>query len=220
MSKEHALTNLAFLNEGAEAPNVQQSEAELQHLSELVKTQIAMEGNVEEQKANDIYRQLSNDYLNELSIKTLEKVLSLFQADLRKIKQEKIPSYLNKFQLNQIGLESGYSVSVVEKYKGSIPNNNMQIAKKNMIENAIENGMKKEDAKKAIESLFNEKIELDYSREKVRELLEKGEDFDLKQSIHWATLNKYCKDQLTSGKGLPDGINCFQYQESKITKKK
>lgn len=142
----------------------------------------------------------------EESLKTKKKLLEV-------ISRQVIPAIFNESGISELKLSSGAVVSVKDKLKSSITATNNFVAYENMIE--AEGGG--EDAVNKISSLFKQKLVIeDYPEDLLQDLLDRGVPYEDKKEIHWQTLNKYCRERLESGKHIPEGISCFQYQETSI----
>jgi len=151
-------------------------------------------------------------HLQALISRTKEEVKK-YEHQLQGLARVKIPALLNSACLSEIKLKSGEKVEVEEKLHASIANKNTQAAYKSMVD--AEGG--DEAAEEKIKGLFKENLIVNDVTEELKQyLLEQGSTYDLKKTIHWSTLNSYCKSRLGEGKDIPENISVFQYQETQI----
>lgn len=158
----------------------------------------------------DLLSELCLKYRNiSKTIEDTEEYLKEKIKELEKISRELIPNLLNELHLSEIRLSTGEKIIVEEKLKASIPKKNLLVAYRNMV---LEEG----DENK-ISSLFTEKIIIDESKDEILDLLlDKEIPYTVDRNIHWQTLNKYCREKISSGGNIPEGISVFQYQETII----
>lgn len=149
----------------------------------------------------------------EEDIVILEEKLKEKKKELENIQRNLIPSIFNSVGLSEIKLVSGETVEVKDKIKANIKNDDLILAYRNMINE--EGG--DEEAQRKIDSLFKSETILENVSDKVLDfLLDNDIPYNNKRSIHYQTLNKYCRERLEMGKEIPEGISVFQYQETKI----
>ena len=162
-----------------------------------------------------VLSKLVKDYKSiEADIADIEAKLKERMEALQKISREAIPSILNSTGLSEIKLATGEKLKVEDKIQASIADKNYTVAYRNMIQ--AEGG--DDNAEVKVDSLFKAQVVLeDVSDEVLEMLLEKDIAYEVKRSIHWQTLRKYCQGKLEDGKQIPEGISVFQYQETKIT---
>jgi hypothetical protein len=149
----------------------------------------------------------------EKEISTLEEQLKGKKEKLEYVSRTQIPTILNEVGLSEIRLSTGEKVIVEDKLKASISDKNYSLAYRNMIKE--EGG--DDFAVTKIDSLFKSRAVINEVSDDVLEvLISNNIPYDMDRSIHWQTLQKYCKGKLENGKPIPEGIGVFQYQETKI----
>jgi hypothetical protein len=160
----------------------------------------------------------------QISIETLEAVLKEYKKREEKLSRETIPTMLNECFISKITLTSGEEIQIKDELKASIAKKNYMEAFRNMVKQyKTEINCTQEESEKYIDELFKSKvvIEDDNVNEKnCQILIDNLIPYDFQKNIHYQTLKKYCQEQLDKGHAIPDGINIFQYQETKIKEKK
>lgn len=173
----------------------------------------------EEQRAltEDKLTQLSNlCFLYEeleKSIENLELQVKNKKAELEQVSRTHIPNILNAVGLSEVKLANGKKVIIEDKIHANIADKNYLLAYKSMIQ--AEGG--DENAERMIDELFKSQAIIENAEDELLEYFIENEiPYNMKRTIHWQTLNKYCKGKLEQGKEIPEGISAFQYQETKI----
>lgn len=168
---------------------------------------------------------LSQDKLSELSdycnlhiqlqkdIEDLEEKLKKRKYELEQVSRSNIPELLNSVGLSELRLSNGLKIIVEDKLKANIANKNSLVAYRNMIK--AEGG--DYEAERTVDELFKSQAVIEDATDKLLEyLIDKEIPYDMKRTIHYQTLAKYCRNRLAQGKEIPEGISVFQYQETKI----
>lgn len=194
------------------------SDDKLTVLSKLCYQQKTMEGEVNEDALICFKKQITGGEELEhiLSIETLKSLLKWQEEKLTKIKQELIPSILNEVGLTELKLKTGEKVTIVNQVKPSLAKERIGTAIINMIKNEIENGLDAGEAEEYIHSLFKDYLKVDTNDNLISYFLNNDIVFDRDQSIHFKTLEKYCKEKIESGQTIPEEIKVYTYQEAKI----
>lgn len=149
----------------------------------------------------------------EWELEKLEETIKQKKNTIEILSRQILPSILNESGISEIKLSTGESVSIKDKLKASIAGKNNLSAYNNMIE--AEGG--DDNAIKKISSLFKDQLIIEDCPEEVYQyLLDNGVPYEYKKEIHYQTLNKYCRGRIESGKKVPEGISCFEYQETSI----
>lgn len=196
-----------------EQKNLEQDKLDI--LSAFSKTLSILRGKSDEEIVNRIIAGLAKTG-EQISIATLEQVVKVYKEKERDISQVQIPTLLNENGLSKIALKEGKEIVVQDKVKGSITQGNKETAYKNMIQSEIDKGLPVEEAKENIDSLFKSKIEIELDNEIIQYLIDNDVLYETKRDIHYATLNKYCKEKLEKGETIPEGISHYEYQETKL----
>lgn len=193
-------------------------------LSQLSKESVKLRNLRKKSNRVDVDRVIAylDTYLPNISIETLEDVVKEFKKREERLSREIIPTILNSCFLSKITLRTGEEIEVEEKLKASISDKNYMSAFRNMV-NAYkeENNCSNELAEDYINELFKTKLIIEDANEDTYNILiDNNIPYDIKKDIHWQTLRKYCQNRLDIGKKIPEDINVFQYQETKIKEKK
>jgi len=168
-------------------------------------------------KIGEVVADLQN---KEQLVKDAEAALKAAKEELRVISQETIPTMLDETGFSEIRLKTKQHVVVTDKIKAAIPKSNIEVVYQNMIKNQIEKeGSSEQLAKAMVDSLFKSQIVIDKPTPEVEDLLiGAGFVFDKAKSIHWKTLESYCVGLKERGIEIPEGINHYEYRETKIKK--
>lgn len=187
----------------------------LETLSKLSFDLAVLRGKESETKVLLIIQQLENSFEN-IELATLDRVLKFFKERERKLSQEVIPAILNECNLSEIVLKNGKKITVQDCVKASITLDNKKLAFINMVKAEENLGLDEKQALQNINSLFKSHLEIEINEKAMQYLLDNDITYDTKRDIHWATLNKYCKEHLEAGQNIPDGIFCFEYQKTNL----
>lgn len=195
---------------------------QLQTLSGEVLKLKNLRNQVEDSSVRSIIISLDNDY-PDISIETLETIIKEYKKREEVLSREIIPTILNECFLSKIKLVTGEEIEIKEQLKVKIADKNYSQAFRNMVDQYMKDNpeAKKEGAENYINELFKTKLTVnnDFITEKTYQVLIDNEiPYDTKKDIHPQTLKKYCQDLVEQGKQIPEGINSFQYQETKIKK--
>lgn len=147
----------------------------------------------------------------------LQKTIDNKNVRLENISRSLIPSILQSAGLLGLKLSDGRELEVLHKLSPSITEKNLTIAYENMV--MCEGGDK--EAREKVDSLFKSNVVLGKIPSAITDLVEnilKDHDvgYEIKRFIHYQTLGKYCRERLSRGQSIPEGISVFTYKETKI----
>lgn len=157
--------------------------------------------------------ELVNEYESlEIQIFQMENDLKKLKDSLQEISRSSIPSLLNEVGISDIKLINGKKVIVQEKLHASF--------KKDLIESVLNEMISLEqdpESMRAVQEMFKQKLIIsNFDDEMVQKILDLEIPYDIDKSIHYQTLNKYCRNRIESGLPVPESINVYQYQETTI----
>jgi hypothetical protein len=140
----------------------------------------------------------------------LEKELAEKQEELSKVKRELIPEIMKELGLEETTLTDGRKVVVKKKAKYSVPEEKAKAFYK-WLEETENDGIVKTN----VACEFG-RGEMEQAK-KAREILEQADFFpSLNQSVHYQTLQSFCKEQQEKGTQLPEQVNVFEFTEAEI----
>lgn len=155
----------------------------------------------------NVYIQLEKDIADQ------ELKLKNKKAELEQVSRTNIPELLNEVGLSEVKLADGKKVKIEDKLRANIADKNYLLAYKSMVK--AEGG--DEEAQRAVDELFKSQAIIESAEDELLEyFIENDIPYNVKRTIHYQTLVKYCKSKLEQGKEIPFGISVFQYQETKI----
>ncbi len=128
----------------------------------------------------------------------LETELKELRDRRQKLESEQIPEFLDQFGLSEIKLSDGRKVSVSQDTKVSLPSKNLD-ARRRVLEFISSHGG---------EAIIRDELTLlDPSSALVDALVDRGENFDRKESIHPSTLKSFFNEILGLKKGFEPMIS-------------
>jgi len=130
-------------------------------------------------------------------VQTLEQALKETKEKLRVFEEQELPEAMQAANLQEIKLTNGAKITISQFYKGSISEKHREKAHEWLLNNN-HGGIIKHEV-----SLKFGKDEGEKANDAVQSLKQKGLDPDVKESVHWQTLNAFVREQMTSGKDLP-----------------
>lgn len=169
-------------------------------VSRMIKKQDIIEGEANEQAAEELYREVQE---KKISVATLEEVLKKRKRDLFQIKQVELPELMNSFGLAEFKTKDGLSVTIEAGLSVSVKDDQEFFE---FLERIGYNALIKDEL---IIKTTGDK------REEVIELL-KGRDFVEKKSVHPMTLKKFVKDQMSNGAEIPASLTVHEYKIAKL----
>jgi len=143
----------------------------------------------------------------EHKLKVHEENGKFLQNDLEHIKRKAIPELFNKIGLQKINLTTGQQIEVKNVLYTSIAKEKVKQLYKELISLY---GIECED-------LFKTELVINDAPAFAKQLfIDSKIPYDEEKTIHWKTLNAFCKKLLEQGKKIPDSVTVFQYKEAEI----
>jgi len=152
-------------------------------------------------------------------VEEAENLLSNCKKEERRLREEVIPSYMKQHQLEELTLENGVKVSIVDELAISVPadEKKREILFSFLLDN--EGG-----------DLIKEKVEFEDADDEVINLLQtKGITFNRSSTVNTLSLKAWMKRALGMTKGsiarlslsdVPSELNLYLYSNTKVTTKK
>lgn len=163
-------------------------------------------------------------YLKEkdFAILAILEVARRYKGKYTDLARESMVSLLEDAGMTSLELKTGERIVVSEKIEASIADKNYALARRNMItedyksaQNSPEHTM--DIATEKIDNMFSKSLVIANPTEELKELLlDNDVEYDNKFAIHWQTLRKYCKERMSAGQNIPEGITTFVYKEAEI----
>lgn len=150
----------------------------------------------------------------EAEILFIKKVIEQKEADLKELQESQLPNAMFELGVSEFKLATGEKISIQKKVIGNIKKENQEAAYKWLEENNLSGLVKKQvnldfakdevDLSEVVSTIQDTFPELDFSATS-------------KKTIHPATLNAFCKEQIESGVTLPEDLfNVIVFNKANI----
>lgn len=165
----------------------------------------------EDTKLKRLEEQISRMIALERTIEQLKDMLEETKTHLVKISDKVIPDLMDEAGLSEFTTKTGFKVMVKPFYNGKITAENETECFK-WLEESGNSGLIKHNVEVKLG-----RSEHELATKITAYLTGLGVDFSDKESVHWATLNSFIKEQITQGKEFPNELfNVFVGRTTKL----